>query len=277
MVIDGKTIAGKRLGELKIRLQNLKKKPKLAVILVGNDSGSELYVKMKNKRAEEAGIETVIVRFPRNIDPVRLIKFIDSANHDSSVTGILVQLPLPEKLAGETQKILDSITPTKDVDCLTTANLELLNQGKPRYLPATVKAIITIIESLGFKTENLQNKIITIVGQGKLVGKPLADYLESQGVKVNRCDINTRDLSIVARQSDILIVATGVPKLIKADLVKPGAIVIDCGAPEGEVDTGSASMAGWITPVPGGVGPVTVVSLLENVAEAGYNNEIKHG
>ena len=271
MIIDGKAIATKRLEELGRKVVRLRVKPKLAAIIVGDDPGSEMYVRMKAKRAGEVGIVSEVIRFKTNVSGSELIKQIQELNDDRTVTGILVQLPLPGSL--NTEEVLQAINPKKDVDGLT---------GKSQFLPATVKAVLICLESaleIDAKQNRaivqnglanyLKGKITTVIGQGKLVGKKLADYLEGKGLRVRRCDINTRDLSLVTREADVLVVATGVSNLIKADMVKPGAIVIDCGAPKAEVDFDEVSkVALAITPVPGGVGPLTVVSLLENTLEA---------
>lgn len=251
MIIDGKLIAAQRLEDLRLKIQGLQIRPKLVAVLVGNDPASETYVKMKAKRAQEIGIGFEVVRDE---------KLISKLNQDKSVTGIIVQLPLPANL--DSEKILQTIDPKKDVDGLT---------GKSQFLPATVKAVLIAIEKgFGRSLDFFQSlgMTVVVVGQGKLVGKPLADYLEKQGVNVIRCDINTRDLSVVTRHSDVLVVATGVSNLIKAEMVKPGAIVIDCGAPKAEVDSEAYKIAGSYTPVPGGIGPLTVASLLENTVEA---------
>lgn len=262
MIIDGKAIAAKRLYALRGKILGLSDKPKLVAVLVGNDVSSEMYVKMKAKRTVEVGMGSEVVSLPTNTSKSELIERIQSLNQDDSVTGILVQLPLPERISEQIPEILQTIDPKKDVDGLT---------GKSKFLPATVKAVITIIQAVSGQglAESLKNKNVTVVGQGRLVGKPLSDYLESQGVKVNRCDEFTSDLKTQTLNGDVLVVATGVENLITADMVKNGAIVIDCGAPKAEVDFEKVKdIASAITPVPGGVGPITVVSLLENTLQA---------
>lgn len=241
MLIDGKAIAAERLERLRVRVQELRTRPKLVAVLVGHDPASEIYVSMKAKKASEVGIDFEVVRD---------VNSISELNIDDSVTGIIVQLPLPDGF--DTEKILQTIDPKKDVDGLT---------GKSQFLPATVMAVM-------IAAGDLQNKTVVVVGQGKLVGKPLADYLAKQGNKVIRCDEFTKGLKAETMQGDVLVVATGVPGLIKQTMVKPGAIVIDCGAPEAEVDAEAYKIAGSYTPVPGGIGPLTVASLLENTVEA---------
>ncbi len=230
VIIDGKKLAEEKFEQLKLKVQGLKVKPKLAIVFDPGrpwaSQASKVYVNLKIKKAKELGIETE-VRTDLNTD----------------ADGIIVQLPGGENL-------IDKIPLEKDVDGLREGS---------RFLPATVKAILPLIAP----------GVVVIVGQGKLVGKPLADYLEKQGRKVIRCDINTRNLKEKTLQGDVLVSATGVDGLIKADMVKKGAIVIDCGSPKPEVDFEKVKeVAGWITPVPGGVGPLTVISLLENLVEA---------
>lgn len=268
MIINGKAIADKQAVRVKRLAVSLRKRgiiPKLAVILVGNDEASKIYVRLKSKRAAEAGVETKILKFEETIGGIGVIGEIRELNADETVHGILVQLPLPSGLHPVRRGILDAIAPKKDVDGLTR---------KGKFLPATVRAVLVILKEAGFGgfrglgEFGGSGKTVVVVGQGDLVGKPLADYLEKQKVKVIRCDEFTKDLKSETLKGDVLVVATGVPNLIKADMVKPGAIVIDCGSPKPEVDPAAAEIAGAITPVPGGVGPLTVVSLLENVLAA---------
>ncbi len=249
MIIDGKQIANKKLRELKIKVQGLTTKLKLVAILVGNDPASEMYVSMKAKKAAEVGIEFEVIRD---------VHLIPELNRDDSVAGIIVQLPLPKEM--NTDEILQTIDPKKDVDGLTRNS---------QFLPATVKAVLTAIRAVS--GEQIADRTYTIVGQGRLVGKPLSDYLEKQGVKVIRCDEFTKDLKAETLKGDVLVSATGVPGLIKLDMVKPGAVVVDCGAPKPEVDPAVFEIASAMTPVPGGIGPLTVACLLENTIEAYVN------
>lgn len=236
MIIDGRKIANEIAESLKVKVAKFKslkgRAPKLAIILVGDDEASKIYVNLKVKKAAEIGIETE-VRQDLNTD----------------ADGIIVQLPGPEEL-------VQKIPLEKDVDGL--------RENSP-FLPATVRAVLTVVG------DRVQGTWV-VVGQGRLVGKPLADYLDAQGIDNIRCNQTTRDLKERTLKADVLVVATGVENLITADMVKPGAIVIDCGAPKQEVDFEKVKeIAGAISPVPGGVGPVTVVSLLENLVEATYN------
>lgn len=239
MIIDGKAIANQKALELKARVSKFSaaygRPPKLAIVLIGNDPASQIYINLKIKKAEEVGIETEV-----------------RADLNTAADGIIVQLPGPKELVNQ-------IPPEKDVDGL---------KEKSPFLPAAVNAVLIAIGE-GVGEHGLENRVTVIVGQGRLVGQPLARYLEKEGQKVIRCDEFTKDLQNETLKGDILVVATGVPSLIKADMVKPGAVVIDCGAPKPEVDFKKAKdVASAITPVPGGIGPLTVVSLLENTLEA---------
>ncbi len=234
-IIDGKSIATARLAVLKEKVVGLPKKPKLAIVLVGKDPGSVKYVELKKKRAEEVGIGVeVLNKFPQNSD----------------ADGIIVQLPCP------TPEIIDLIPKSKDVDGL--------RPGSP-FLPAAVKAILTASDAAG----GVAGKVVTVLGQG-MVGKPAADALEKLAGKVNRADKNTprEKLVAMAKEADVLVAATGRPGLVTAEMIKPGAILIDVGWPKAEITAEAAAKASAFTPVPGGIGPLTVVSLLENTYEA---------
>ncbi len=240
-IIDGKAMAVQRLSNLKGKVTQLKITPKLAIVMkAGNPAmpagrqASEIYVRQKVKAAQLVGITVEIVE---SIEMVPL-----------DANGVIVQLPYPNADA-----VIAKIPLEKDVDNLT---------GKSKFLGATVAAVLLV-------AGDLTGKSVVVVGQGILVGRPLSDYLEKQKIAVIRCDEFTKNLAEKTKQADVLVVATGVPNLIKVDMVKPGAVVIDCGSPKAEVDFDSVSrVALAITPVPGGIGPLTVVSLLENVVEA---------
>ncbi len=264
MEIDGKKIAQARLEDLGGRVRTLKTKPKLAVIMVGQDPASLIYVSRKQQWAEKVGIEVKMVRLSETSTTESIERVIRDLNADDSITGILVQLPLPELVRKETGNILNEIKPGKDVDGLT---------GRSEYLPAGARAVLVAIqEGLQLKGEaSIQGKTATVIGQGKLIGRPVSFELEKLGVRVNRCDELTDSETLIykAREADILVTATGVEGRVTMEMVKPGAIVIDCGSPKAEVDFESVSkVAGAITPVPGGIGPLTVVCLLENVVKA---------
>lgn len=264
ILFDGKKIAFKKEEKLKLKVGELLKKgiiPKLVSIMIGENPESEVYLRLKGEAAERVGIKLEVVRFSEEVKSKKVIKYIEKLNKDPKVHGIMAQLPLPEKL-----KILGAIAPSKDVDCLTPENLGLLMMGKPRFLPAVVKAVIEIIE-------NLKGKNVCVVGASNLVGKPLAMILLSLGATVTICQDTTKNLCEFTKKADILISATGVPGLIKKEMVKPEAVLIDVGEKRvgnkvlGDVDKKIKEVASFLTPVPGGVGPVTVVCLLENLIE----------
>ena len=272
MVFAGKKLALKKENELARRVVGFKKKfgrvPKLVAIQVGENPASELYLKMKKQAAGRVGIDFEVEKFPSLVGLTLLLHRIRVNNKNPRVDGIMVQLPLPEKLGTDNSKleVLGSIEPTKDVDCLTPENLGRLLMGKPRFLPATVRAVIEIIgEALGSPA----GKNVVIVGGSNIVGKPLAMVLSNLGATVTVCRSKTKDLGSFTRRAEILVSATSISGLIKAKMVKRGAIVIDVGSPKGDVDFEEVKkVASFITPVPGGVGPITVVCLLENVLEA---------
>src|SRR3989344_1374433 len=318
MIIDGKAIAAKRLEELRLKVEGLRIKPKLVAILVGEDPASVMYVNMKKKRAEEVGIVSEIVELPSKVSVTKATQLINRLNADQVVTGILVQLPFPKDspVFGHEREILDAIDPVKDVDSLTSVNMGLLALGQPRYYPATVKAVLVVLEealNMGDLKLNKNHAVVydlfgksrtvlggfraVVVGRSEIVGKPAVMALINLGATVTVGNSRTTDLAEIAREADILISATGVAHLVKADMVKKGAIVIDVGIDRqstglpdyrttdknrvgggrstvdrvvGDVDFESVyKVAGAISPVPGGVGPLTVSSLLENVVLAG--------
>jgi len=301
IIFDGKKLAAEKEKILAKKVADFKKRtgitPKLVAVMVGENKASKIYLRKKSQAAKRVGMEMEIF----NLNEVEeLIRLIGEKNKDKKTHGIMIQMPieiqnfppfggtppkavaksLPCRQAGKIQnkfkipacpagrqnskfKILGAIEPRKDVDCLTPENFGLLAMGKPRFLPATVKAIMEIINVSGFK---LQASSVVIVGASNIVGKPLALHLSNLGATVTICRSKTKNLEKYTRQADLLISATGVPKLIKKDMVKKGAVVIDVGSPVGDVDFENVSqIASFITPVPGGVGPLTVVCLLENV------------
>lgn len=284
-IFDGKKTAAKLEQELHKKIIRFQKTsgitPKLISILVGDDPGSVFYTKMKMKKAESLGIEFVKKEFLANVEGEELISTIRQLNKDNSVNGIMIQLPLPQEVTINNQQltILNTIDPRKDVDCLTSENLKLVKQGNPRFLPATVSAINKILlkinsfselkESAGTISPLRCERKYCVVGASGMVGKPMADYLESLGEKIFRCDEFTSDISVYTKQADVIISCTGVPNLIKKEMVKSGVIVIDVGYPKGDVDFENVKeVASFITPVPGGVGPMTVISLLENLYQS---------
>jgi len=270
VIFDGRKFAQDKEKVLQRELEKLTKKGcslKLISILVGQDPASRLYVSLKEKAANRVGVVFEKQEFSENVDAKELTDFIKNQNNDHSVGGIMVQLPLPKKLEIGSWKleILGSIEPSKDVDCLTPENLGLLITGKPRVLPATVRGIWEILGKAGINEKTIVSKNVCVLGRSNIVGKPLANLLINQGAAVTVGHRQTKNLSYITKRADIIISATGSPNLVKGEMVKEGAVVIDVGSPKGDVDFNSVvKKASFITPVPGGVGPMTVVSLLEN-------------
>lgn len=240
IIIDGKAIANKKLEELKKKVAKLPRAPKLAIVTKGDDPATAIYIRKKSQAAENVGIKIQVVPVISQIDP--------------DTDGIIIQLPYPNA-----DEEINKIPLEKDVDGLT---------GKSNFLPATVKAVFIVIARTQSEAKGTKQSTYVIVGQGKLVGKPLANYLEKTGCKVIRCDDSTPNLKEQTLLGDILVVATGLPNIISKDMVKPGAVVIDCGSPKAEVSPDVIGVASAITPVPGGIGPLTVFSLLDNCFHA---------
>lgn len=264
IIFDGKKFAQEKEKELRKKVLKLKSAPKLVSILVGDDPSSVLYTNLKKKAAERVGVEFEIMKFPDSISKLYLIKVIKNLNNDQRVNGIMVQLPLPLALKEKTQTILNNIDQGKDVDGLTK---------RSAFIPATTKAVIRIIGIAKEKVDTKDEKII-VVGSKGMVGKSIVKELKNLKYSVEGIDKETKDLKSETSKGDILISATGVKNLIKENFVKDGAVVIDIGAPYGDVSFNKVKKkASFITPVPGGVGPVTIVSLLENLVYSVYNSK----
>jgi methylenetetrahydrofolate dehydrogenase (NADP+)/methenyltetrahydrofolate cyclohydrolase len=246
-------------------------KPGLAVILVGENPASEIYVRNKVKACEEANIRSRLIRLPANISESDLLDHIHSLNTNSDIHGILVQLPLPQQI--DSFKVLESIDPMKDVDGFHVANAGALMTGKPLFKPCTPYGCMKLLESIDYPIRGAR---AVIVGASNIVGKPMAMLLLQAGATITICNSKTKDIGAHTKEADILVVATGIPKMISANMVKPGAVVIDVGInrlPDGklcgDVDFDEVKyVAGWISPVPGGVGPMTITMLLQNTLEA---------
>lgn len=264
IIFDGKKLANEKEKVLQEQVKKLVSKlgfaPKLVAILVGDNPASQIYLRLKGEAARRVGVDFEKKEFPENVDPQEVLSGIKRANQDDRVWGIMVQLPLPKELG-----ILEAISPTKDVDCLTAENFGLLAMGKPKFLPATVRAVLTIIQNSKSKVKSSN---VVVIGRSNIVGRPLALALTNLGATVTVCHSKTKNLADFTRRAEILISATGIPGLIKKEMVKKGAIVIDVGSPKGDIDfTEVKKAASFITPVPGGVGPLTVVSLFENLLQ----------
>ncbi len=274
-IIDGKTIAAELRNtirqQVEARLQQGRRAPGLAVILVGQDPASEVYVRNKRKACEETGIVSVAHDLPVSTPQETLLELIDTLNLDANVDGILVQLPLPEHIDSET--VIERIHPDKDVDGFHPYNIGRLALRMPVLRPCTPHGVITLLESTG---EPLRGRNAVIVGASNIVGRPMGLELLLAGCTVTTCHRFTRDLAAQVHQAEVLIVAVGKPGIVKGEWIKPGATVIDVGINRtkdgklvGDIEFDvAAERAGWITPVPGGVGPMTVATLLQNTLEA---------
>ena len=272
MIVNVKEIVENKKQDLKIRVNNLKEKkiyPKLAIIKASLDKASDVYIGKKRKLCEEIGILEEEYFFEESTTDQEIIKLINKLNEDKSVDGILLQLPLFKHL--NEKEILDNILPSKDADGLTKANFGKLITGQKGIISCTPKGIMTILDSLGI---DVMGKNATVIGRSILVGKPMSLLLLERGATVTTCHSKTQNLKEHTKNADILIVAVGKPGLVTKDMVKEGATVVDVGITrtddgiKGDVDTiGVENVAGYVTPVPGGVGLTTVLSLIENVIE----------
>ena len=281
-IIDGKAISARIKGELKQEVSALKEKgiqPGLAVVIVGSDPASRFYVDLKKKDCEELGILSREYALPEETTEEELLELIDELNWDSSINGILVQLPVPEQI--DENKIIAAISPEKDVDAFHAANVGKIMIGTYNFLPCTPAGCMELIASTGV---DITGKSCVVVGRSNIVGKPMAMLLLHKNGTVTIAHSKTKNLKEVCASADILVAAVGVPKLIKGDMIKPGAVVIDVGTTKmpdgklcGDVDFEAASkVAGYITPVPGGVGPMTRVILMKNtVTAAKIQNKVK--
>ncbi|MEA1928500.1 MAG: bifunctional methylenetetrahydrofolate dehydrogenase/methenyltetrahydrofolate cyclohydrolase FolD [Candidatus Auribacterota bacterium] len=283
-IINGKEIAAEIREEIRLEVAELKDKtgevPGLAVVLVGEDPASEVYVRMKEKACEKAGITSFQHRLIAEISQKELLDLIEMLNHDSRVNGILVQLPLPDQI--DEGKILQAIDPDKDVDGFHPVNIGKLMAGEEGFLPCTPLGIMELLQRSGNSPDG---KHVVVVGRSNIVGKPIAMMLVRKKVGANAtvtiCHTGTEDLGTITRQADILIVSAGRPSTITADMVKDGVVVIDVGVNQiGVTPEGKRILAGdvdfeeikekarAITPVPGGVGPMTIAMLLRNTVQA---------
>ena len=281
-IIDGKDYASRLRGKLKIAVNDLKEKhkivPGLAVVLVGNDPASEIYVRNKGIQTKEAGMNSFEYRLPENTSEDDLLAKVEELNTDKSVNGILVQFPVPKHM--EQQKIIERILPSKDVDGLHPVNSGYLASGLKGLVPCTPQGASLLIKD---SLPSLSGLHAVIVGRSNLVGKPIAQLLLKENCTVTICHSRTKNIQETCLSADILVAAVGIPELVKGDWVKDGAVVIDVGinrlpAPEkgdgktklvGDVDfEGAKNRASAITPVPGGVGPMTIACLLLNTLAA---------
>ena len=276
-ILDGKALAASIRLDLKQRVDALVRRgvqPGLAVILAGDDPASKVYVRNKTRACEEVGVRSQQIDYPASVTQEELIGRISKLNADPAVHGILVQLPLPKQL--DAARVLAAVAPEKDVDGFHESNLGALLAGRPRVVPCTPAAVMRLLEHAGVP---LAGKHAVVIGRSNIVGKPAALLLLQKDATVTICHSKSRNLEMQTKQADILIAAVGRAKLVTAPMVKPGACVIDVGVNRlsdvgvnrlvGDVDFDAVKdVAGWITPVPGGVGPMTIAMLLENCVQS---------
>ncbi|WP_171310074.1 bifunctional methylenetetrahydrofolate dehydrogenase/methenyltetrahydrofolate cyclohydrolase [Enterococcus cecorum] len=278
-LLNGKELAQKLQQEMTQEVTELKEKglqPGLAVILVGEDPASQVYVRNKERAANNIGMYSVVYRLPETTSEADLITKIEELNHDDKIHGILVQLPLPKHINEDL--VLDTIDPAKDVDGFHPMNLGNLFAGKPTMIPCTPAGIMELIKLSGL---DLAGKNAVIIGRSNIVGKPMAHLLLQANATVTICHSKTRDLPKVAKQADVLVVAIGRANFVTADFVKEGAVVIDVGINRDENNklTGDvkfdevAPLTSYITPVPGGVGPMTITMLMRQTIDAAKRKE----
>ena len=275
MIIDGKAVAAEIKGKIKeevAELVKIGKTPGLAVIIVGDDPASRVYVNNKKKACAEVGIYSLEYALSADTSQDKLISLIGKLNKDPSIHGILVQLPLPSHI--DDRAVINAISPDKDVDAFHPANVGHIMIGDFRFAPCTPAGIIELINKTGISCEG---KECVIIGRSNIVGKPMSMLMLKKNATVTVCHSKTKDLASVVKRADIVIAAAGKAKMITADMIKPGAVVIDVGINRGEdgklcgdVDFENVKeIAGAITPVPGGVGPMTIAMLMKNTLTAG--------
>lgn len=268
-LIDGKALAAKVRTRVAEDVAAFGEPVCLATILVGDDAASHVYIDAKHKAASDAGIETRDHRFPESTSEGDVLALVDELNRDDAVDGILVQLPLPDHV--DEQRVIASVDPVKDVDGLSPVCAGRLFAGDPLHVPATPAGIMVMLAENGVE---LKGKRAVVIGRSVLVGKPVAMLLLAEHATVTICHSRTPDLGAFTREADVLVAAVGRPHLVTPDLVKPGAAVVDVGVNRteaglvGDVDPAVAEVAGLLTPVPGGVGPMTIAMLLSSTLEA---------
>ena len=273
-ILDGKTLAKKIRKELKLEVEELKQKgiiPKLAVIMVGDNSASQVYVRNKSRACEKVGIEFEEFLFDKDTLEEELINTIDNLNKDEKIHGILLQSPVPKHI--NIQKAFERISPSKDVDGFNAVNVGKLATGQDAFISCTPYGIVKILEEYGIETEG---KNAVILGRSNIVGKPMIQCMLNKNATVTVCHSRTKNIEEIKKNADILIAAIGKPKFVTENMVKTGAVVIDVGINRledgslcGDVDFENlCEKASYITPVPGGVGPMTIAMLLNNVVKA---------
>ena len=275
-ILDGKSLSLKIQEELKEKVSSLKTKPCLAVILVGDDKASKVYVRNKERAAKYIGINTITYKLEESTTTEDLLVLIDKLNNDSSINGILVQFPLPKHI--EEEKVLFSILPEKDVDAFHPTNVGHLHLGTPKMVPCTPAGIIRLLDEYQI---SLDGKNAVVIGRSSIVGKPIAQLLLERNTTVTLTHSHTHNLKDIVKNADIVIVAIGKPKFVTKDFIKEGAVVIDVGINRdennklvGDVDFENVKdLTSFISPVPGGVGPLTVAMLMNQTYNA-YMNQL---
>ena len=273
-IIDGNALARQIRAEVAHRTEALKARgvvPRLAIVLVGDNPASQVYTRHKVNDSTETGLLATLENYPADLTEDQLLRRVQALNRDPSVHGILVQMPLPRHL--DAGRVVEAIDPAKDVDGFHVANAGALMVGRPGFRPCTPYGCMKMLESIGYA---LKGRHAVVVGRSNIVGKPMAMLLLAQNATVTICHSATLDLKTVTRQADVVVAAVGKRNVLTADMVKPGAVVIDVGMNRdeqgklcGDVDFDRVrEVAGWITPVPGGVGPMTRAMLLVNTLEA---------
>ena len=273
-LIDGVALSKKLRADVAERATALRARgvvPGLAVVLVGENPASQVYVRNKVKACEDSGLHSVLERYPATLAESELLGRIDALNRDPAIHGILVQLPLPAHI--DAHKVIEAISPDKDVDGFHVASAGALMVGQPGFWPCTPYGCMKMLESIGY---DLRGKHAVVIGRSNIVGKPMALMLLQKNATVTVCHSATKDLKAMTLQADVVVAAVGKRNMLTADMVKPGAVVIDVGMNRdeqgklcGDVDfEGVRQVAGYITPVPGGVGPMTITMLLVNTLEA---------
>jgi len=281
--IDGNALATKLRADVARRTAALKARgltPGLAVVLVGENPASQVYVRNKVKACTDAGLHSVLEKYDATMTEAELLARVEALNNDPHIHGILVQLPLPAHI--DANKVIEAISPAKDVDGFHVASAGALMVGQPGFWPCTPYGCMKMLESIGY---DLRGKHAVVIGRSNIVGKPMAMMLLQQNATVTVCHSATPDLKAMTLQADVIVAAVGKRNVLTADMVKPGAIVIDVGMNRddegklcGDVDfAGVSRVAGYITPVPGGVGPMTITMLLVNTLEAAERDAFTRG
>ncbi|WHX39256.1 bifunctional methylenetetrahydrofolate dehydrogenase/methenyltetrahydrofolate cyclohydrolase FolD [Mesobacillus sp. AQ2] len=278
IIIDGKEIAKKKRLEIADQVQELKKQgitPGLAVILVGDNQASRTYVNSKQKTAKELGMHNVLIEYPVSITEQELLAKIDELNNDEAIHGILVQLPLPGHISEK--KLIEAISPEKDVDGFHPINIGRMMTGQDAFLPCTPYGVMVMMEDIGI---DLSGKHVVVVGRSNIVGKPAGQLFLNENATVTYCHSRTKDLKEHTKQADVIVAAVGNAGLITAEHIKPGAVVIDVGMNRNDAGKLCGDVAfeevketaGYITPVPGGVGPMTIAMLMYNTLKSAKNH-----